>query len=348
MLGYAREELLGMSVYEVDPTFPEGFWPRHWQELKQARSLSHETVHRRKDGTTIPIEVSANYVEFENTAYNFSFCSDISERKRAEDERARYRDHLEELVAERTTALEAAHRRLLQQERLATLGQLTATVSHELRNPLGTVRSSVFSIREQSGTLDAATAEMFNRAERGIVRCDRIIEELLDYTRARQAVLLAMQIDEWIGQVLDEQRLPPGISLRRRLTAAIQVPIDSEKLRRCLINLITNACQAMEDNEPPGGELTVETRVAGQRVEIRVLDTGPGMPPDHLERIFEPLYSTKGFGIGLGLPVVRQVAEAHGGGIEIQSQPDHGTTATLWLPLEAATEPRPEASDAET
>ena len=261
---------------------------------------------------------------------------DRTERKRAEDEIARHRDRLEELVGERTLELEEAHEKLVRQERLATLGQLTATVSHELRNPLGTVRTSVFTIRERVDAADQKTREILDRAERNIVRCDTIIEELLDYTRTRQVVPVATPIDEWIGQILDEQRIPPGVSVIRRLHAGVDHPIDREKLRRCLVNLVTNACQAMEDCAAGGGELTVESRRTDDRIEIVIHDTGPGIPPEQLDRVFEPLFSTKGFGVGLGLSIVRQIAEAHGGGVGIHSTPGCGATATLWLPRKGA------------
>jgi signal transduction histidine kinase len=120
------------------------------------------------------------------------------------------------------------------------------------------------------------------------------------------------------------------------------VSIDRDRLRRAVINVFDNACQAMvgAGMEGAGSEahsLTVRTRERDGRVEVIFEDTGPGMPPDIYKKIFEPLYSTKGFGVGLGLPVVKQIMEQHGGGIEIESEEGRGTRVCLWLPTSPST-----------
>ncbi len=267
--------------------------------------------------------------------------TDIQDRKRAEKELTQYRNHLEDLVRERTKALESAQRELMRKERLATLGQLTGTVAHELRNPLGTVRGSLFSISERVSGDDEGVKRAIARAERNIVRCDGIIEELLNYTRTAELDLRPTVLDDWLGGVLDEQRLPEEVEVRRDLRSGVVCEIDRERFRRCVINVVDNACEAMTKNgseegkETDGGEkrLTVATGMREDRIEIRFTDTGSGIPADELDRIFEPLYSTKSFGVGLGLPTVNQIIEQHGGGVEIESKPDRGTTVTLWLPF---------------
>jgi signal transduction histidine kinase len=151
-------------------------------------------------------------------------------------------------------------------------------------------------------------------------------------------------IDPWLGAVLDEQALPSGMALRRDLSAAgAEVPLDNDRFRRVVINLFDNACQAMtEDRETSGVAprhcLTVTTRAPDDRVEISFSDTGPGIPPDVMSKVFEPLFTTKLTGVGLGLPMVKQIVEQHGGGMEISSERDRGTHVTLWLPLRGAAE----------
>ena len=115
--------------------------------------------------------------------------------------------------------------------------------------------------------------------------------------------------------------------------AGAEAELDTERFRRCLINVIDNACQAMQEAPEGTGRLTVETGVRDGRLEISVSDTGPGIAPGDVEAVFEPLYSTKGFGVGLGLPIVRHIVEQHGGGIDIASTPGEGTCVTLWLPV---------------
>ena len=139
--------------------------------------------------------------------------------------------------------------------------------------------------------------------------------------------------------MLGELAPPAGITLFKELGASgLEPAFDTERLRRAVINVFDNACQAMVDgpeDEPGPGEpaLIVRTGSSNGRVEMRFIDTGPGMPPEILEKVFEPLFSTKGFGVGLGMPTVKQIMEQHGGGIDITSQLGHGTEVLLWLPL---------------
>ena len=336
MHDYRVEELIGgdLSVFHSEQQLARV------NELNECLlthgSFSAEEVwHSRRDGTEFPTLMNATVIADASgaPAYLSATAIDITERKHAEEELVRYREHLEELVKERTAELEDAHKLLIQQERLATLGRLTATVSHELRNPLGTIRASFYSIADETSDKELGIEDVLDRAERNITRCDAIIEELLDYARTKKPELSPTRVDDWLAHVLDEQTIPAGIRLKRSLVSGMEVPIDGERLRRCVINLVTNACQAMQEGKQTGGCLRVETARKADRLEIRIIDSGPGIPPERMEKIFEPLYSTKGFGVGLGLPIVRQIAEMHGGDIEIESEPGEGTRATLWLPL---------------
>lgn len=240
--------------------------------------------------------------------------SDITERKRLEAE-------------------------VLRQERLATLGQLTATVSHELRNPLGVIRTSAFIVSEAQTNANRLVQRALERIERSVVRCDRIIDELLDFTRISDLQPEPTPLDSWLDTTLSEQTLPSNAVLRRHFdTAGIDVAIDRDRLRRAVINVFDNACQAMTDpaSNSAGDSnhvLTVTTQTSGDRVEIVFEDSGPGIPADIRQRIFEPLFSTKGFGVGLGLPVVKQIMDHHGGGIDIDSIPGQGARVCLWLPV---------------
>jgi DNA-binding LacI/PurR family transcriptional regulator/signal transduction histidine kinase len=264
---------------------------------------------------------------------------EIAERKRAEKELRRYRDRLEELVVERTRELEKAQIELVRQERLSALGQLIATVAHEIRNPLGTVRTSVFSIS------DAIKRDKMNRveralqlAERNIVRCDAIIAELLDYTRDQVLQKSPVRIDTWLDRLLDEaldqRTIPESITLVRELHADAEVLIDGERLRRAVINVVENAVDAVREKGPleDRNRLTVSTQVTDGKLEIRISDTGCGIPDEVMDRLFEPLFSTKSFGVGLGLSIVKSITEQHDGGIEVSSQVGEGTTIILWLP----------------
>jgi signal transduction histidine kinase len=251
---------------------------------------------------------------------------------------------LERRVAERSAELERAQEELLGKQRLATLGQVTATVSHELRNPLGAVRNSVFLIAEKVAGKELGLERMLDRTERNIARCDKIVGELLDYTRGMHLKRKSAALDPWLEGLLAEQEMPEGITLRKELGApGLELPFDADRLRRAVINVFDNACQAMteavrtaEDGWEP--VLTVRSAAFGDRARLCFIDNGPGMAPEVQERVFEPLYSTKSFGVGLGMPTVKQIMEQHGGGIEITSAPGRGTEVLLWLPSQTTKE----------
>ncbi|MDH5410529.1 MAG: PAS domain-containing protein, partial [Alphaproteobacteria bacterium] len=241
----------------------------------------------------------------------FALIHDITERKRLEGE-------------------------LLGRERLAIMGQLTGTVAHELRNPLGAVATSITALRRRSMESGLDMERSLSRAERGISRCDRIITELLDFARAKGLQREPTRFGEWLAAVVADQDIPAGISLSiNRVDGDIEVMIDREDLRRAVINVIDNACQAVGEISG-GGRIEIGFGVKDGRLECDIRDNGPGISADSLERVMEPLFSTKSFGTGLGLPTVQRIIEGHGGGITIDSNPGQGTLVHMWLPLDAA------------
>jgi signal transduction histidine kinase len=242
--------------------------------------------------------------------------------------------------AEEREALQAA---LLRKERLAAVGQVTATVGHELRNPLGTLRNTVVVISKTLRDGLVVSEQLIDRAERSVDRCARIVDELLDFTRARPLRKRALELDRWLDAELAGYEFPDSIELERRVGCNAVVEFDDELMRRLVINAVKNACDAMlgearesDSVRRAGGVLTVSTARADGRVAMTFEDTGPGLDANELGSVFEPLYSTKSFGVGLGLPLVKRIAEQHGGGVIMSSSCGHGAVLEVWLPLEGS------------
>jgi signal transduction histidine kinase len=157
---------------------------------------------------------------------------------------------------------------------------------------------------------------------------------------------LPVAFDAWVGEELDEHPLPPAITLRRELASGCTVAIDGDRFRQILVNLVDNATQAMTDAgwTPPAGRervVTVRTEAAGPHCRLSVIDTGPGIPAETLPKIFEPLFTTKSFGVGLGLPTVQKIVEQHGGTIDVARTGPEGTEFVVWMPRQQVGQEQP-------
>lgn len=335
LFGYSDRELARKSSWRFvfkDKKSADGILAK----ISGGSSWVGELEMVKKGGDILPVLLKVNPIKTEGEE-NVGFIgvyTDITERKIEENRMIKYSEYLEDLVQEWTKEFEKAQEEIMRQEKLATLGKLTATVSHEIRNPLGTVRTSFFSIKDGIKKDDRERVKRaLELAERNIIRCDRIIEDLLDFTRIKESHLVPTDIDRWLGELIDEQEIPDGIVCKRELNAGIEVSIDQENLRRAVINVVNNAVQALDDKDAAGDHFTVLTKVSGDWVEIKVVDAGPGISDEFLGRIFEPLFSGKSFGVGMGLAIVKSIIEQHNGSVEIESKIGRGTTVILYLPL---------------
>jgi two-component system NtrC family sensor kinase len=247
---------------------------------------------------------------------------------------------LERQVQERTAALRNAQDQLVRTEKLTSLGKLSASIAHEINNPLsGILTFAKLIVRTlDQGTPDEATRRTLVKhlllVQRETERCTAIVRNLLDFARERPIALKDVNpeavIDEAV-QLLANQVNIQGISLERRFGKVPLVEGDFGQLRQAFVNVIMNAIEAMAR----GGKLVIETAVVedGRSVELAFQDTGPGIPPDHLSKIFDPFFTTKERGTGLGLSVVYGIIERHAGKIELQTEIGKGTRIMIRLPI---------------
>ena len=226
--------------------------------------------------------------------------------------------------------LERTQEQLVRKEKLATLGQLAASVGHELRNPLGVIKNSAYYLKSQLDGAGASTVHHLQIIEREISRADKIIGDLLDFARIRPGARRAVDLNQLLQDHLQNRPWPPQVSRRHRLASpAPRVQADPDQLRQVLENLIQNAIQSM----PEGGAIELTTTSSAAEARLAVADRGPGIPEQLMERIFEPLFTTRAKGTGLGLALSRALVEANGGRIEVQNRLHGGARFEIVLPL---------------
>jgi len=340
MLGYPVQEWYEKPSFWEEKTHAEDqAQAKAYCQLMSEKHLDHDFEYRMVavNGKVVWIrDLVTVVVENNRPVRLLGVMMDVTDRKVAEGELEKYRTHLEELVAERTAQLQTAQEELVQKGRLAVLGQLTATVSHEIRNPLGTVANSLYLLKDSlSGEEHAHLARPLMLAERNVERCDNIISDLLDFSRQRKIEKEPLDIDAWFVELLGELSFPDDVQRHWDLTSQTTVLADSERLRRVMVNVITNALQALDEVPNTDKILDIQTRIVNDRCEILVFDNGPGMGEEVMARIFEPMFSTKNFGVGLGVPIIKNIMEGHGGGVDYHSELGKGTTVSMWLPLES-------------
>ncbi|MCP3098323.1 ATP-binding protein [Myxococcus sp. K15C18031901] len=263
--------------------------------------------------------------------------------RRAELELAREREEAKSAELDRALReLSGFQEHLIRVEKLAAVGQLAASVGHELRNPLAAVRNAHAYLsrrlsRDAIGAADDPRVPQFlGVMERELSACAKIISDLLDFARERPPALqpcpLRPLVDEAIGVVPTRE----GVRILNEVPESLPVPhLDKEQFRQVLVNLVQNAVEAM----PPGRTGQVSVLAEGAETgpwAIRVIDDGSGIPPDVLPKIFEPLFTTKTRGTGLGLAIVANMVQRHGGTISVRSEAGQGSEFRIHLPATAA------------
>ncbi|HAM33286.1 MAG TPA: hypothetical protein DCP41_07240 [Deltaproteobacteria bacterium] len=328
-LRYSREELLSMKIQEINPDFPSERWSSHWEELRQRRTYSVESRHRTKDGLLIPVEVTANYIEFDGKEYNCVSARDITYRKRAEEE---------------SRLLQS---QLIQAQKMEALGLLAGGIAHDFNNLLTGILGYANLLCHRKG-IDPEIDRAAGAIQRASERASNLTAQLLGFARKGKNLNIELDLGRMVTAVIG--LLERTMDQRIRIVTDFHseggcVLGDPSQLDQVVMNLAVNACDAM----PEGGRLKIVTErvfldeafcrdregmIPGSHILLSVGDTGIGIPPENLERIFDPFFTTKpqGKGTGLGLSMVFGIVRNHGGCVDVRSEAGAGTEFRVYLP----------------
>ncbi len=310
MVRFSRDELLQMTIWDLIPVEEHA---RIRQLLADARGRGHshsDNLHLRgSDQRLVPVFFNAGLIEYGNHHFFQTICVDTSERKRLESQ-------------------------LIQSEKMAAIGQLAAGIAHEIRNPLGIIANALYDLGELVDSDNPDVNEDLRIAKEEMARAQEIINNLLEFSRESRAELEVVDINDLLRrtlQLMNKSMKNSGVVVSTEFGPLSQCMANQNGLRQIFLNLITNAVQAM----PSGGELRLRTAPLDDgRVQLEFSDTGVGIPPEHLQDIFNPFFTTKapGQGTGLGLSVVHSVVRRYRGEIRVESQVNRGTTFTIEFP----------------
>ncbi|MBN1268396.1 MAG: PAS domain S-box protein [Kiritimatiellae bacterium] len=324
MLGYTKQELLGMTVADLVPGDFAARLPGLAHEQMARGGVFIEALNRRKGGDVFPVEVSTRVVTLGEAQVVVAFVRDITERKRAEEERR--------VMIERVA--EAKENELIERtNRLTSLGVLAAGVAHEVNNPLQGMLSHVNAVKRALPE-DFPKLQSVVMVEKGIETITGLVRKLLALSReptAKAETAVSGEAVEFVIQLLDHQFKDAGITItRREQDPSVRLAMPQRDLVQVLLNIFINARDAM----PAGGRVTVTSRLQADECTIVLADTGPGIPKKILGQIFSPFFTTKGTkGTGLGLSVAESLIRHAGGRIEVESRPGKGSRFYLHIPV---------------
>lgn len=341
-LGYSRDEMMGLTVSDIDPCSVPHEWPERWRSLAGSGVLAYESRHRRKDGREYPVDVSSSYFEYEGRGYELRLARDITERRKVEEERL------------------DIERRLQHARKMESIGVLVGGIAHDFNNLLSVILGNL-ELALMDLPAESPIRDRLVKAEIVSERAAHLIRQMLAY--AGKGLLMKEPTD--LNRVLrgNEELLRAAVTgntvLTFRPAASLpQVQADREQILQVAVNLISNAAEAM-DGTP--GIITLRTGSAecdqdilelsridekpqpGRFVYLEVADDGCGMDEETQQRLFDPFFTTKFLGRGLGMSAVLGIVRAHHGAILMNSAPGKGTTVRVLLPVLNHTAPPPRA-----
>ena len=334
-LGYSREELLSMTVHDIDPNFPAEVWSTHWEEIKQRGVFTFESDHRAKDGRVFPVEITVNYLKFAGREYNCAFARDITERKRAEEALRSAYEEMEQRVEERTAELARSN---------ADLQQFAYVASHDLQEPLRMMGSYLQALEQDSrDRLDERTRSFIHLSLNAAERMQQLISDILAYAYVGTRGEEFETVDS--NAIVDQVIADLGETIRRDRAEVTRdelptMAADPTLLTQLFQNLIGNAIKFHGDQPP---RVHVSCKQSGKEWVFSVRDNGIGIDSKHLSRIFavfERLHAVEKYpGTGIGLAICKRVVERHKGRIWCESEPGKGATFHFSIPKQGRNEP---------
>ena len=250
----------------------------------------------------------------------------------------RFNETLKERVEEATSEIREQQNELIKSERLATIGEFAAHIAHEIKNPLSGITVALELMKSKAD--DNEQQQSITDVLKEVKRLDRILKDLLHLSIPKEMDLRLADPNDVVERsvlLVSPAAEEKGVTIDTNLMCSGEYPIDYEKCQQVVINLLINGLDAVAANE---GKVSVETENVNGDVHIRVSDTGRGIKPEEMEKVFEPFYTSKKQGTGLGLAISKKIVEAHEGRITVSSELGKGTTFTVVLPAKAAEKAR--------
>ena len=339
LTGRSQEEVIGK---DLEILFPEATKEESLKKIHKTAAGKHWEVveipilHTSGKTYTVLWNSAAIHNPAGDIISTIAQGQDITERKQMEAELKRHSEKLEQTVSERTRELRDVQDQLVKKEKLAILGKLAGGVGHELRNPLGAIKNAAYFLDMALEKPDPDVKEMIKLINKEVARSEDIISSLLDFARPKTLTLTKEVFTTAVNEALKRNPIPDHVTVINNLDETLpRILADQDKLLQVFNNIISNAFQAM----PGGGSLTITSKQPDPEwVSISFTDTGEGISAENMKKLFEPLFTTKIKGIGLGMVVSKNIVELHGGHIDVRSKAGKGTTVTVNLPMGVAKE----------
>ena len=340
IFGYSKEEVIGKAVAEL---FPPSKSPEERNFAALTFKKFHETgkghfvgqtvelIAEKKDGSKVSLELSISPMSLKGKWHALALVRDITEQHLIRKQIEEYSQGLELTVEARTQELMEANQRLLKAERFSAIGELAGMIGHDLRNPLTGIKNAAYYLKRKQGCLDEAKgAEMLKIIDSSVEHANRIINDLLEYSREIHLEIEESCPKSLLDYVLLMVKIPSHIKILDRTFGQPTIWVDTNKIERVFINLIKNSIDAMPDK----GTLEIRSSQVGDNVEFIFTDNGTGMTEETLSKVFMPLFTTKAQGMGFGLAICKRIVEAHKGRITVESSVGRGTIFKVILPVE--------------